>query len=234
MILKNRFLILFLNIIIVIYLLFISFLTFGQDKYNNQVWLGGAFTLDLKNKWEATGQLRSRITQDISYYKGTYFYFQTEKKIAKNFAFSTTYRLAAVDLGLYNRIGASFEFQKKLGDFKFTTRLAGQYQRRQFKGDDEQRVGVDSYLRPRIKIRYIPSRNWNFYVMVEPFLPIKENLMVDWWQNSIGFKYRLNKHITINPFFIYQPDFTKRQERVNNIFGVDLEYTIKPKEIFRR
>ncbi|MFN3852177.1 MAG: DUF2490 domain-containing protein [Spirosomataceae bacterium] len=203
----------------------VSFSAYSQTDVQN--WYGSSLTLNLKKKWEVSGQYRLRIIDNISTYRGSYFYLQTDKKFSKHFSMFTSYRLALVDNGNFHRFAVGASAQTKFKDFALEFRPMIQYQSQQFKGDDEQKEGVSSYLRPRGRIKYSPSKKWDLYMYSEPFVGL-HNAKLDWWQNSIGLKYAITKKIKINPYYIWQPDYSKRNFRTNHIIGFDLEFEVKP------
>ncbi|AFK05543.1 hypothetical protein Emtol_0273 (plasmid) [Emticicia oligotrophica DSM 17448] len=64
-------------------ILLVSFGAYSQTDVQN--WYGSSLTLNLKKKWEISGQHRFRIIDNISTYRGSYFYIQTDRKFNKHF-----------------------------------------------------------------------------------------------------------------------------------------------------
>lgn len=194
-----------------------------------QFWPGASLKLDLPKKFTLTGQYRLRMIDNASYYKGSYLFATLDYRFNKHLSVFTNYRLALVDVGRFNRFALGFEAKEKFHDFTVSFRPMVQYQNQRFDGDDEVKTDNDSYLRPRVEVKYGINKRLDIYAYAEPFIPLEpRKTQVSWWQNSLGFKYEYAKRQKINPYFIWQPDFTYKTLRTNYIVGIDLEFTIKP------
>ncbi|MFN8348875.1 MAG: DUF2490 domain-containing protein [Spirosomataceae bacterium] len=203
---------------------------FAQNRTDVQAWPGVSLKLDLPKKWTFTVQYRTRLIDNATYYKGSYVFASTEYEFHKHLEAIANYRLAIVDVGIYHRYFLGIAAKAKWGDFGFVLRPAIQYQSQRFTGDDEVRLDADTYLRPRFTVKYKLTKKWDAYVYAEPFFAIGNNkTQIDNWQNSIGFKYEFAKNQKLNPYFIWQPDYShKKYTLTNYIAGLDIEFSIKP------
>ncbi|MFN8355936.1 MAG: DUF2490 domain-containing protein [Spirosomataceae bacterium] len=200
----------------------------AQSKDDFQTWYGASLKLDFKKGWAVTGQYRLRLTENSSYYKGSYLFGQVDKRLNKYLLATANYRLAMVDVGTYHRYAVGLEGRYQLKGLSFFLRPMVQYQQQNFAGDDEQ-TDTDTYFRPRFTVKYQLSRRFDAYVYAEPFYKLDKNPNLDWWQNSAGIKYEFSKGKKINLYYIWQPDYSHKTFRTNHIVGIDLEFTIKPK-----
>jgi hypothetical protein len=71
------------NLILFLFLLFSNNCSFAQSKDDTQLWLGVSVKKKLYNTLSGSFQYRVRKVDDISSYKGSYFYFALEKKLNK-------------------------------------------------------------------------------------------------------------------------------------------------------
>jgi predicted porin len=218
-----------INIFLVGILVFFCQNIHAQKNLNDfQTWYGTSLKVNLKNGWDVSGQYRMRLTDNSSHYKGSYLFGQVDKKLTENISVFTNYRLAMVDKGTYHRFGLGVEAQQKFGDFTVALRPMIQYQKQNFSGDDEGKIDTDTYLRPRLTVKYPLSRRLDAYVYAEPFYKLDKNPNLDWWQNSAGVKYEYSKGKKINLYYIWQPDYSRKNFSTNHIVGLSLDFTIKP------
>jgi len=213
-----------------------SMVTFSQNRTDFQVWPGVSLKLDLPKKWAFTVQYRTRLIDNASYYKGSYLFTTIEYDINKHFEAIANYRLALVDEGVYHRYFLGVAAKTKMGRVTLSLRPAIQYQSQRFTGDDEIKTDTDMYLRPRFTVKYKLTKRWDVYAYAEPFFALKTNTTkIDNWQNSIGLKYEYLKNQRLNPYFIWQPDYShKKYQLTNYIAGLDIEFSTKPFKYFKR
>jgi hypothetical protein len=199
----------------------------AQSTTDTQLWLGLSVKKPLSNGFSITGQYRARRTDNISTFKGSYFYLNVDKKINKIFNIEAGYRLSIIDNLLYNRYAMGIEAQVKAGNHKFILRPMIQYQKLASSADIETSNNSKSYFRPRLTWKTDFTERIEFYASLEPFYKIDNNINVNWWQNTIGFKYETIKNLKLNPYFIWQPDNSHKQPRTNYILGLDIELNLK-------
>jgi hypothetical protein len=216
------------RIIVLITLLIAGEVTAQRTISENQIWIGAECKLDFKKGWSVAIQYRVRETKDVSKYYGAYLFVSPEYKINKHFNVFADYRYASiVDVGHYHRFALGAEAQTKWKRFEFSFRPMVQKQNQYFIGDDEKNFDNSTYLRPRIKIQYKVNKRLDVYLYGEPFVDIQNKTSVDWWQNSVGMKYEYLKNQKVNFFYIWQPDYTKKYLHLYNIYGIDLNFTVK-------
>jgi hypothetical protein len=217
------------KVILLFVILFGAHQLAAQKTYSeNQLWIGSSCKLDFKKGWGVAVQYRVRQTKDVTKYYGSYLFVTLGYKINKHFNVFTDYRNASiVDVGHYHRYAVGVEAQTKWRKFEFSFRPMVQRQNQYFLGDDENNIGSSAYLRPRVKVRYAITKRLDVYAYAEPFVDIQNNTRVDWWQNAFGVKYEYIKNQKVNFFYIWQPDYTKKHLHTYNIYGVDLDFTIK-------
>jgi hypothetical protein len=217
----------FKKIILIVLPFAISSCIMAQSKNDTQLWLGVSAKKKLYNGFVGTFQYRARKTENISTYKGSYFYFTLEKKLNKTFNIETNYRLAVIDNSFYHRYALGIEAQAKSNHNKLIFRPMVQYQKQASSNDIETSYNSKTYFRPRLTWKNDFINNIEFYAYLEPFYKIDKNINVNWWQNSIGFKYEVSKNVKLNPYFIWQPDYTHKSPATNYILGFDLEFNFK-------
>jgi hypothetical protein len=200
---------------------------FSQHHFNSQLWLGVSVKKPLSNGFSISGQYRIRRTDNISTFKGSYLYLILEKKLSKSFSVESNFRLAMIDNLLYYRYALGVEAQLKSGNHKFLLRPMVQYQKQATTVDIETSYNSKSYFRPRLTWKSDLSKKCEFYAYLEPFYKLDNNININWWQNSIGFKYEALNKLKLNPYFIWQPDYTHKLLLTNYIFGLDIEFNFK-------
>lgn len=217
-------------------LLLSSLVAFAQNRTDFQVWPGVSLELDLPKKWLVTVQYRSRFIDNATYYKGSYLFGAVEYEFNKHLKAITNYRLALVDEGVYHRYFLGVAAKAKVGDFTLMLRPAIQYQSQRFTGDDEFRTDTDTYFRPRFTVKYKLNKKWDVYTYSEPFFAItNKGTKIDNIQSSIGLKYEYLKNQRLNPYFIWQPDYShKKYQLTNYIAGLDIEFSVKPFKYFKK
>ena len=197
---------------------------------DQQLWLGVNASGSFKKGWSFTSQARIRYTDNVSTYKGAYFYFTGEKKFDKNNSAEANYRLALINEGgvvrSYHRYALAYERTFRTKTLKMYLRPMVQYQQQAALADVEVSYKSKAYFRPRFTVKKALSEKWDLYVYGEPFFRLKSGLYIDWWQNSLGFKYQVKKDLKLNPYIIWQPDFSRKSFRTNFIYGVDVEFKL--------
>lgn len=197
---------------------------------DQQLWLGVNAATGLKKSWTVNAQSRVRFTDNVTNYKGAYFYFSAERKFGKEYGGEISYRLSVINNGKsvrnYHRYGIAGERTFKWGGLKMMFRPMLQYQRLAAPGDVDVSEKARAYLRTRLGVKKSFGDRWDAYLYGEPFFRINSGAGIDWWQNSIGFKYRLTRELRLNPYFIWQPDYTHRHFYTNYIYGLDMEFKL--------
>jgi hypothetical protein len=205
---------------------------FAQSKSTQdfQTWYDAELKLNLKKGWELNGQYRVRFDENSSHYKGSYFFLGGEKKINKYLKVLGNYRLSLVNGNNYHRflIGANAQF--KAHDFTFYTRPMVQTQKRYFAGDDENRDGVNTYLRLRTGVKYHINKRWDTYMYAEPFLPIEQGKLseIAFWQNNAGLSYEYKKNKTASLYYSWQPEVNKKHPDAIYVLGLSFDFEIRP------
>lgn len=197
-----------------------------KDYTDFQTWYGASLKFDLPKGWNLTGQYRTRMIDNASTYRGSYLFAEVDKKLIKHFSLTAGYRLALVDNGIFNRYSLAIEARQHIGKVKLALRPMLQYQKQTFTDDSDASTNSDTYLRPRLTIKYPLSRKWEGYAYAEPFYKLDKKPNLDWWQNSTGLKYEFRKGMKANLYYVWQPDFSHKQLRTNHIVGLDLEFTL--------
>jgi Protein of unknown function (DUF2490) len=211
-----------------LFLLLSSLGGFAQtNKDDLQAWFGTSLKVNLKHGWDISAQYRLRITDNITYYKGSYLFGQVDKKLNDHFALMTNYRLAMIDKGTYHRFAFGLEAQQKYGIVTVALRPMIQYQKQNFSSDNESSTDTDTYFRPRLTVKSPITKRLDAYIYAEPFYKLDKNPNLDWWQNSVGLKYEYAKRKKINLYYIWQPDYSKKLFRTINIIGLGLDFSIK-------
>jgi len=217
------------RIFLSLFFLSLTMTVFSQNYTNSQLWLGVSVKKQLSNGFAISGQYRIRRTDNISTFKGTYFYLTLEKKINKSFSIESNFRLARIDNLFFYRYALGIEAQVKSGNHKFILRPMIQYQKQATSEDIETSYSSKTYFRPRLTWKTDLLKQVEVYAYIEPFYKIDNNINVNWWQNSVGFKYEVMNKLKLNPYFIWQPDYTHKKLLTNYIFGLDVEFNFKNK-----
>ncbi len=201
-----------------------------KQRIDYQFWPGSTLKINLKKGWEPSFQYRARFIENAKTYQGSYFFATLNKKINKHFEGIFNYRLSfVVNKGTYHRFALGINANQKFGKTSLTLRPYLQYQKQFFIGDNEGSTATSTYFRPRFTVKESISKKFDAYVYAEPFINLKNNNHIDWWQNSAGVKWEYAKNKELNLYYIWQPDYSKKKFWTYHIFGLSLDFTIKPK-----
>src|SRR6478735_2282308 len=111
----------FLSILLIVFVSCSRLL--AQKSYSdNQLWLGASCEFNFKKGWALTAQYRMREVNDVSYYKGSYWFFTADYRINKYVKVFANYRFADVDVGYFHRFGGGGELRYKKHHFTYSLR----------------------------------------------------------------------------------------------------------------
>ncbi len=199
-----------------------------KDYTDFQTWYGAGLKLDLPKGFDFTTQYRIRIVDDASTVKGSYITGQLDYKINSYLKTLAAYRLALVTDGVYHRFGIGAEVEKKFHRLEFSFRPIVQYQKQYFEGDDEKTTDSDYFLRTKGEIGYQLTKRWDLSASAEPFFNLESMSGVSNMRNMFNVKYKVTKQIRLNLYYLWQADWSKKNDRNNHIVGFNIDYTWKP------
>lgn len=203
------------------------------DPTDMQGWFGASCSFDLPKKWELYTSVQSRFINNGSSYNGTYLTLGGVKKINKHLELSGDYRLALVSAGIYNRFTIGTEAFKKIRKVNFSFRFQLQNQIQDF-DDTSKSTDNSGYWRTRLAAKYALSNKLDAYASFEPIMKFGGIYFIDNIRNTIGLKYKVNRNLKIDCFYIYRPDYAKSYNRLFHIIGCNADYTIKQKKKKRK
>lgn len=194
---------------------------------SSQAWLGVSVQADLPHRWTAGLEYQARIINNIQDFNGSYYSVDLQKGLNKNFALLAEYRLSKVQSGTFSRYSLGAMLERKIWKIKADLRAMFQMRMEEFveTGMDPNN---DNYLRFRFRGRYDLSKKWGVYVSFEPIYKVKDIVFIDNVREQIGFRYKMDKHLDVNLFYLNRPDYAKSYIRRFNIFGLSLNYDLKP------
>jgi len=204
--------------------------TSKKDPTDSQGWLGAKLNFDLPKGWATSAEYQTRFINDLNTYNGSYISLGGEKKLAKFFTAEAGVRLALVEKGTYLRYSIGGEFNKKVSDAEFKLRLLAQNQSQDFIEPDKASEQSFSW-RARFLTSLKLSDELSIFGSTEPVMKVGGAHFVDNWRNTFGLKFKLTKSTKFDLYYIYRPDYGKATyNRYFNIFGFDLNHTIKIKK----
>lgn len=201
--------------------------TSRTDPNDFGTWYAVGVGVDLPKKWAMEFDFQNRYQNNASDYKGTYISVSPSKQFGKHLTVLAEYRIAFVTDATYHRYTLGAEYKWKFSKFSLATRLLVQNQLQDF---DDETTDTDAFVRFRVKGQYAFSKKWSAYASIEPIGKIGGSYLLDNWRNQIGIKYKWNKLISTEAFYLYRPDYAKSYNRSFQIVGVSLNVDLKWKK----
>lgn len=210
-------------------LLFIALATQAQkSEVDFQTRPAITLNLDLPKGWEVSTQYRAKFNENSSNFRGSYLYFDVDKKLNKYLSAGVGYRFGLVEGDKFNRFSGSLEGKYKYKKLTFSLRELYQTQSQIVSDDDE--GTAENYLRSRFGVKYAITKNLDFGISTEPFMHKKDGVFeTDFWRNRAGITYEYMKNKSVNLFYIWQPDVNKKYPDTKNIIGINFIFGLKVK-----
>ena len=198
------------------------------DPTDVQGWFGGTLDINLPRKWAAELDYQARYFNNIRTFNGSYISLGASKEIANFLSLQAEYRLALVSGVTSHRFSVGAEASQELGPIDLSLRALIQNRIQDF---DDAAVQNDNsgYWRVRLGAKFGLVKKLDMYVQTEPIMKFGGVYFIDNWRNTVGFKYKINKQLKLDAYYIYRPDFAKATyNRFYHINGVSLIYSLKP------
>jgi predicted porin len=200
------------------------------DPVDSQAWYSAKLKIKLPQKWDIYTQYQARFTNDFKSYFGSYISLGVEKRVFKNISVFTDYRIAFVQKGIYNRLGFGTEIEKETHDFQFNFRLMLQRQYQNF--DEIKLTQTNDYWRIRLVADYDITKRTSVFASIEPVMRFENNTL-DNLRNIAGIKFKINKDIKGDVFYMYNPDYAKKYNRFFHELDFEITYTINAKRYLK-
>lgn len=194
---------------------------------SSQAWLGGSVEADLPFRWKAGLEYQARFINNIQEFNGSYYSVDLQKGLTKNFSLLAEYRLSKVQNGTFSRYSFGAMVDRKFGKFKADLRTLFQMRMEEFV-EAGMNPNRDNYLRLRLRARYVLTKKLGVYASFEPIYKVSDIVSIDNVRQQIGFSYKFDKHLDVSLFYMYRPDYARSTLRRFNIFGLSLNYELKP------
>lgn len=202
--------------------------TSKADPTDVQGWYGGTLDINLPRKWAAELDYQARYFNNIRTFNGSYISVGASKEVADFLSLQAEYRLALVSGITSHRFSVGAEASQELGPVDISLRALIQNRIQDF---DDATVQNDKsgYWRVRLGAKFGLVKKLDMYVQTEPIMKFGGVYFIDNWRNTVGFKYKINKQLKLDAYYIYRPDFAKATyNRLFHINGISLSYSLKP------
>ena len=206
----------------------------GQATFSDPVDAQGWYSLSVNyapvKKWKLEADYQYRSINNLKTYNGSYISLGVSRQVAKNLDLLTEYRLALIQNATYHRGSIGFQYEAEAKKWEFGLRGLFQNQVQDF-DDTAKPTESSGYVRFRFGVKYSVAKNVTLYGSVEPIFKINGIFITDNWRDQIGIKYKINRNLKLDAFYIYRPDYAKRTyNRYFHILGLGLEYYLKGKK----
>jgi hypothetical protein len=201
--------------------------TSKADPTDVQGWYGGTLDINLPRKWAAELDYQARYFNNVRTFNGSYISVGASKELSDFLSLQAEYRLALVSGLTSHRVSVGAEASQQFGELDISLRALIQNRVQDF---DDATISNDhsGYWRVRLGAKVNLVKKLNMYVQTEPIMKFGGVYFIDNWRNTIGFKYKLSKHLKLDAYYIYRPDFAKATyNRLFHINGVSLIYSLK-------
>lgn len=198
--------------------------TYEQES---QLWTGIALNKDLKKNWQLGVQYQVRLDENISRFKGSYFFVNPSYRINKYLSTELEYRYVTSYEQDLHRLGIGLTGRYKKKKWVFTNRLIFQKEYEYFNDSYQDGHKPTSYLRNRFRVNYTISKRLAINISSEPFfkLSYKGNKM-DRIRNMISVEYDFSKRHKIQLGYIFQPEINQSSPKMTHIPVVMYQYDI--------
>lgn len=203
--------------------------TSKADPNDFGTWYSAGVGVKLPKKWGVEAEYEARFQNNAKDFKGSYISISPYKGIGKHFSVLTEYRIALLPDAVYHRYSIGGEYKWKWPKFQLAARVLLQNQVQDFV-DAAEATDTDAYFRFRVKGQLGINNKLSAYLSVEPISRLNASYLIDSWRNQAGIKYKLNKVVNAELFYIYRPDYAKSYNRVFQVAGISLNFDLKWKK----
>lgn len=205
---------------IILFLLFLSAYTYGQD-INYGVWTQAGASFDIAK--DVKGSVSEMYRQDLQTPIRRAYITELGVKydLAKKWSVAGEYRLKLIPSEYRNRFALAVNFREGMGIFDLYVRSKLQYEWRQY-GSPE------SAWRNRFKMRFDYFKDVKPYVSYELYIN-KNNREINLttYRGSVGVDWELNKRNAIDIYIITDQEIYEAKPTLDLIFGLSYEYKFK-------
>ncbi len=197
------------------------------DPVDGQGWYSLSFKHSFAPKWKYDFQYQRRYINNLKTYNASYLSAGASYKLTKALDLLTEYRQAWVAKSIYHRYSVGFQYNQDFKNWEFGIRGLLQNQIQDL-DDPSKPDKAKGYYRFRFSANYSIIKKLDAFVSVEPIFRIGGNSLVDNWRDQLGVKYKIAKHLKVEAYYIFRPDYGKATyNRYFHILGLGLDYSIK-------
>lgn len=198
-----------------------------SDPIDIQGRFGADLNLDLPKKWDLGLEYQARVMQNFQTYSGSYLSLGFGKGVSKHLTLLGEYRFARLLDAVSHRLGVGLIADRKIGMWKTDFRVLAMNRVEDF-DDVTELQNVDNYLRLRVRGRRKLDDRIELSLHAEPIYRMASGLQIDNYRFQAGFGYDINKHTTLQFYYLNRPDYAKKYFRQYHIFGLGFKYGFKP------
>jgi hypothetical protein len=201
----------------------------SQNNADFNVWSSLEVSGNLPKKITLNFQVQSRFDQQVTHLKGIYYNIDASKKIKKKWSIEGGIRLNTSDTWNSFRIRIGLAKKIKISKFDISFRGLYQVQLNEFGFDENYRNLPISSARFRFQVERKLVKHLKMNISTEP-LWRRENMEIYLRRirNSIGLAYEINKNLTTEISYLFQPQFYPQKNI--NIISISLSYDLPHKK----
>lgn len=207
-------------------------ITQAQGQVNDmRLWNRITVEKHLSKHWSLEGLVGSRLGQNISALEIFYLEGGVNYKYNKHWSAEFHYRYSS-KTDFTDRYEVRHRAQIKLSyDTKWRKIITKYYLQFQKQFTDVDRsedwMNPGNYIRGQFTLSYDTDRKWRPYAAVELFHQIKyDRQEFNRVRYEMGVKYKLDKHSTIQPFYMIQREFNESNPMHSYIIGLNYKLEI--------
>ena len=177
-----------------------------------QVWNAIELRQDLRKGFDVSAQYQSRIDQNASRFRASYFSSSLGYKLSKTFSLDADIRYSTSSSWDRLRYGLGINAHGKLAGLNLSAKLKYQYQHFLQQMPE---FGINpsiSNFRLKLEAERKIVKKLKAFISSEPMSRFEESsLYFKRMRNSIGLKWSPNKKTTLEASYIFQPEWNSRK-----------------------
>ena len=196
-----------------IFILFCLMLDFTQAQTSDfQVWNAIELRQDLRKGFDLSAQYQSRIDQNASRFRASYFSSSLGYKLSKNFSLDADIRYSSSKSWDRLRYGIGMNTHGKIAGLNLSAKLKYQYQHFIQRMPEYGINPAFHNFRVKMEAERKVAKKLKAFFSSEPMVRFEaSSLYYKRIRNTIGLKWSPNKKTTLEASYIFQPEWNSRK-----------------------
>ena len=176
-----------------------------------QVWNSFELRQDLRKGFDLSAQYQSRIDQNASRFRASYFSSTLGYKLSKTFSLDADIRYSSSKSWDRLRYGIVINAHEKIAGFNLSAKIKYQYQHFLQRMPE---YGINPAIhnfRVKMEVERKIAKKLKAFISSEPMVRFEaSSLYYKRMRNTIGLKWSPNKKTTLETSYIFQPEWNSR------------------------